>query len=420
MGEQESFSRGTMKDLPSIQISPITSADDCIPEYVSESFLQTKFWGLFKARTGWRAYACSYRFEDKGIAGHLIVLRRRFARLFTFLYVPFGAAELIFLSERWEALAALGRAIGKSLGGTDIFIRFDVPWKRSGGLSHAEKDSPPNSEIRKSGLHKGMDVQVPDTVVLDITRNEDDLLAGMKPKWRYNIRLSQKRGVCVKDEGIQGLPTFMNLYQETARRDKIAIHPQSYYKTLFETASEVSSLIEKESLEIPKPYFSLYVARHGSDALASIIVLHMGENATYLYGASSDKKRNVMPAYALQWHAITEAKKRGEKTYDFFGIPPEGYDASHPMAGLFLFKTGFGGDIVRRYGACDVGFRPVMYWMFRAGEQLRALWHKKIKKNMGKFYHTIFKRRAPAQELGRKEQSSSDNQDSEKTNPSNP
>lgn len=409
-----------MKDLPSIQISPITSANDCVPEYVSESFLQTKFWGLFKARTGWQAYSCSYRFEDKGMAGHLIVLRRRVARLFTFLYVPFGAEELMFLSERWKAVAALGHAIGKSLGGTDIFIRFDMPWKRSGGLSPAEKDFPPKREIRKSGLQKGMEVQVPDTVVLDITRSEDELLAGMRPKWRYNIRLSQKKGVYVKDEGIQGLRTFMNLYQETAKRDKIAIHSLSYYKTLFETASEVSSLIEKEALEVPKPYFSLYVARHGGDALASIIVLHMGENATYLYGASSDKKRNVMPAYALQWYAITEAKKRGEKAYDFFGIPPEGYDASHPMAGLFLFKTGFGGDIVRRYGACDVEFHPVMYWVFRAGERLRALWHKKIKKTMGKFYHATVKRHAPAQEPGRGEQSSSDTQDSEKTNPSNP
>jgi lipid II:glycine glycyltransferase (peptidoglycan interpeptide bridge formation enzyme) len=410
-----------MKDLPSIQISRITSSEDCAPEYGSESFLQSKFWGLFKSRTGWQAYSCSYCFEGKSISGHLIVLRRKFARFFTFLYVPFGAEELEPLPERWATLAALGRAVGRSLGGTDIFIRFDIPWMRPLELCDAETDSPRESEIKKFGLHKGMDVQVPDTVVLDITKGEEELLAGMKPKWRYNIRLSQKKGVFVEDEGMEGLPTFMSLYRETARRDKIAIHPLSYYTTLFETAAEVSSSVEKEELsEASKPYLSLYVARHESDALAGIIVLHMRESATYLYGASSDKKRNLMPAYALQWHAITEAKKRGIKTYDFWGIPPEKHDAFHPMAGLFLFKTGFGGDIFHRYGAYDLGFRPFIYRAFRAGEQLRLLWHKKIRKNIGKLYRTMFKKRVFPQNSNYAEKSSSENQDSEKTNPSNP
>jgi len=245
------------------------------------------------------------------------------------------------------------------LGKADIFIRFDLPWSVS----------PVLDSIKGSGLYKGTDIQVPDTVMLDITKSEEELLAGMKPKWRYNIRLSQKKGVSVKDEGILGLPTFMDLYKQTAGRDKIAIHSESYYRTLFETVSEVSS----ES----GPRLSLYVARHKGEALAGIIVLHMGKRATYLYGASSDKRRNLMPTYALQWHAITEAKRRGEQVYDFFGIPPDGHDASHPMAGLFLFKTGFGGEIVHHCGAYDVALHPIVYWMFRVGEGLRLIWYKK-------------------------------------------
>jgi hypothetical protein len=307
------------------------------------------------------------------VTGHTLVLRKRFARFFTFLYVPFGAAELETLPQRGEALATLGMAIGRSLGGTDVFIRFDLPWSAS---------SAPDP-TRELGLHKGADVQVPDTVILDITRGEEELLAGMKPKWRYNIRLSQKRGVSVKDEGIAGLPVFMGLYKETARRDKIAIHPESYYRALFETASEVSSA--------SGPHLSLYVARYGEEALASIIVLHMGKRATYLYGASSEKHRNLMPTYALQWCAIREAKRRGAETYDFFGIPPDGHDASHPMAGLFLFKTGFGGDIVHRCGAYDVALHPVFYRMFRIGERLRLFWHKRIKKTAGRLFHSVFK-----------------------------
>lgn len=371
-----------MKGVPNLRISPIETADDCIPEHVVDNFLQTKFWGLFKARTGWQAFSCSYSFEDEVVASHVLVLRRRFAKFFTFLYVPFGAAELEALPRRGEALTALGRAIGRSLGKADIFIRFDLPWSVS---------SMPDS-IKGSGLHKGTDIQVPDTVMLDITKSEEELLACMKPKWRYNIRLSQKKGVSVKDEGILGLPTFMDLYRQTARRDKIAIHSESYYRTLFETVSEVSS----ES----GPYLSLYIARHEGEALAGIIVLHMEKRATYLYGASSDKRRNLMPTYALQWHAITEAKRRGEKVYDFFGIPPDGHDASHPMAGLFLFKTGFGGNIVHRYGAYDVALHPIVYWMFRVGEGLRLFWYKKIKKSLGRLGRPIFKKQGAAPTTG--------------------
>jgi lipid II:glycine glycyltransferase (peptidoglycan interpeptide bridge formation enzyme) len=387
-----------MKGLPSLHVSPIEAACHCIPEHQVESFLQTKFWGLFKARTGWQAFSCSYFFEEENIRGHILVLRRRVAKIFTFLYVPFGATELEALPQRWEALAALGRAIGRALGGADIFIRFDLPWRAS---------SAPDSTKRLS-LHKGADIQVPDTVILDITKSEEELLAGMKPKWRYNIRLSQKKGISVKDEDLLGLPTFMELYRETAKRDKIAIHPESYYRTLFETASEVSSGAG--------PSLSLYVARHEGDALAGIIVLHMDGRATYLYGASSDKRRNLMPTYALQWHAITDAKKRGETTYDFFGIPPEEHDASHPMAGLFLFKTGFGGHIVHRCGAYDLEFHPIAYWVFRTGEQMRLFWHKKVKKNLGRLGRSVFKNCGPVPAPG----DSSKNHDSEKTNPSNP
>lgn len=390
-----------MKGVPNLRISPIETADDCIPEHVVDNFLQTKFWGLFKARTGWQAFSCSYSFEDEVVAGHILVLRRRFAKFFSFLYVPFGAAELEALPRRGEALTTLGRAIGRSLDRADIFIRFDLPWSVS-----SMADS-----IKGLGLHKGTDIQVPDTVVLDITKSEEELLAGMKPKWRYNIRLSQKKGVSVKDEGILGLPTFMDLYRKTARRDKIAIHSESYYRTLFETVSEVSS----ES----GPRLSLYVARHKGEALAGIIVLHMGKRATYLYGASSDKRRNLMPTYALQWHAITEAKRRGEKVYDFFGIPPDGHDASHPMAGLFLFKTGFGGEIIHRCGAYDVALHPIAYWMFKVGEGLRLFWHKKIKKSVGRLGRQIFKKHGAAltPDVG---ENILENHGSEKTKPSNP
>lgn len=400
-----------MNVLPRITITPIFSAADCIPELENSGFLQSKFWGLFKARTGWQAYFCSYDFEGYGLHGNLLVLRRKIAKFLSFLYVPHGGGELSRFPDRWNALCMLGRAIGESMGESDIFVRFDLPWERK---SDEKTESQPTSDSatnKRLNLHKGTDVQVADTVVLDLTKSSEELLSGMKPKWRYNIRLSVKKGVQVSKHGKEGLPLFMKLYEETAKRDRIAIHSASYYATLFDTALEVSNLMKERG--VPQqdwPIISLYIAHHEGDVLAGIIVLKQGPVATYMYGASSSLKRNLMPAYALQWHAIQESKAQGARMYDFFGIPPSGEDASHAMSGLYLFKTGFGGKIIHRYGAWDVPIRPWLYAIYLSVEKMRAFWHKKVKKSIRKI--------SPAASAAHS--SAGERDDSEKTNPSNP
>lgn len=348
-----------------VDVSQIASPRDCADVEPSSSFLQSRFWGLFKSRTGWQAYLCKLSLSE-GTHVSLLVLRRRLAKMFTFLYIPFGLTELEDDPSRWNIVADAGRTLRDALGGRDLFARFDIPWIKDNLAAPAGSDTV-----------KSVDVQVPDTVVLNLTGSEEEILAGMKPKWRYNIRLAERKGISVLDEGEAALPEFMRLYQETARRDKIAIHPISYYRELFRT---VAQLAEADSRENPR--IALYIARHEGEALAGIIVLELDGKATYLYGASSDKKRNLMPAYALQWHAILSAKQRGATSYDFFGIPPEASDPSHPMAGLFLFKTGFGGQILHRCGGYDVPLRPIPYALFRGGEVLRRFWHKSIKKGL--------------------------------------
>lgn len=423
--------QSAMDVLPKIEISPILSAMDCMPECHEQGFLQSKFWGLFKARTGWQAYSCTYSFYDKDLSGRILVLKRKFAKLFSFLYVPFGAGELSSISKRWNALSALGRALGESFGGTDVFIRFDLPWERDKALAkNKEEEEKLDIEstlgFRIPGLYKGTDVQVPDTVILDLQGEEEQILARMKPKWRYNIRLSQKKAISVEDEGISSLPLFMSLYKETAKRDRIAIHPESYYKTLFETSSEIAEAARANSIATITPHLSLYVARHKEEVLASIIVLHFGDTSTYLYGASSSKKRNLMPTYALQWQAILDAKRSGAKKYDFFGIPPDDKDDSHPMAGLYLFKTGFGGNIIHRYGAYDISLRPLLYSVFRTAEKTRSLWHKKIKKTLNKKTFRLSDetmKRLTIKKVHKGQESEEDaslSSDSENTKPSNP
>jgi lipid II:glycine glycyltransferase (peptidoglycan interpeptide bridge formation enzyme) len=116
--------------------------------------------------------------------------------------------------------------------------------------------------------------------------------------------------------------------------------------------------------------------------LAGIVTLFRGPEAVYLYGASSDKKRNLMPAYALQLKAIKDAKNFGCKKYDFFGIPP-GNNKLHSKSGLYQFKTGFGGKIIHRLGSWDYPINFMIYKIFRIVENLRSTLKsiKKIFKN---------------------------------------
>jgi lipid II:glycine glycyltransferase (peptidoglycan interpeptide bridge formation enzyme) len=271
---------------------------------------------------------------------------------------------------RNAALLELALSLKAFLPKDTAFIRFDPPWY-SEDAAAAEAPAagaalPPAPFTRASA-----DVQPPDTVLIDLSGGEEALLAGMKPKWRYNARLALKRGVLVRRAGEEGLQSFYALLEETALRDGIAIHGIEYYRTLFtHSRSWVSS---------PAPDIRLYLAEYGGDVLAGIITLFRGREAVYLYGASSDRKRNLMAPYALQLKAMEDARLAGCVKYDLFGIPP-GEDPDHPMAGLYRFKTGFGGRIVHRIGSWDLAYRPLAYRLFRVAETLRKNLRKLKKK----------------------------------------
>ncbi|TXT43029.1 MAG: methicillin resistance protein [Spirochaetes bacterium] len=330
------------------------------------SFMQSSFWGHFKAKMGWKAYLLIPDYWVSPSPGPVLVLVRNLAAGLKFAYVPHGPAN-ISSSRAAAALRGMGQAIGASLGPRLAFVRFDLPQDR-------EALPLENLLYPGSGLRKGRAVQVPDTVILDLDKDENALLACMKPKWRYNIRLAAKKGVNISREDASRLDTFFSLYQTTARRDGIAIHPLEYYQTLFSLGKEPAFFGSE---------ITLWIAHHEGQALASIITLFHHGVATYLYGASSDEKRNLMPAFALQWEAIKAAKERGCTEYDFFGIP--GADnPDDPMAGLYRFKTGFGGRVLHRVGSVDYPCRPIVYAAFEVGEALRLFWYKNIKKRQAR------------------------------------
>jgi lipid II:glycine glycyltransferase (peptidoglycan interpeptide bridge formation enzyme) len=331
----------------------------------SDELLQSGFWGHFKQAHGWRAHAFEVRVDAETRFG-LLVLTRSLARLFTIAYVPFGPTHDP-ATGRAAFLSGLARALRGWLPRNTLFVRYDLPWRRA---APGQADEPPCGGRRPRLVKSVADMQPAHTVVVDLAPPLETVLGSMKPKTRYNIRLAAKKGVSVREGGVGDLDRWYALYEETSRRDRIAIHARRYYEGLLKAPGSYDGAC---------PRVSLLFAWHEGDLLAGNIVVFWRRQAVYLYGASSGVKRNLMPAYALQWEAMRLAREAGCTGYDFFGVPPEP-DPGHPMYGLYQFKTGFNDAVTERWGTWDALFRPALYAGYRAAEALRMFYYRNVKK----------------------------------------
>lgn len=354
----------------------------------AQRFLQTDFWADFKTAHGWKKYSfilspdgtvSERNSENQSAPDRTIisVLVRKFSLKLTAFYIAYVpmAPECANL----EFIETVSANLKKYLPKNTVYIRFDPPV----GFATATERDEAVEKLRHNRNTKARPasvcVQPPDTTILGLNKSCDELLAAMKSKWRYNIRLSQKKGVEVSyytadsPEFETVFDQFYSLFEITGKRDGVNFHAKSYYKDLLERG--------KPSVCADGPQIRLYLAKHEDDYLAGIITLFCKREAVYLYGASGNLKRNLMPAYLLQWTAIQDAKKYGCPEYDFYGIPPTDAE-NHPMHGLYLFKTGFGGQEIHRIGSIDVPLRSVMYSLYSAAEKIRAWWHKKFLKKL--------------------------------------
>lgn len=351
-------------------------------------FLQSAFWAEFKTINAWKVLRFSLVEEERNLAFSLSVLIRAVRPGFSIAYVPHGPYVEIALEDQQEFLIALMEALRPRLPASVFCLRFDPPWYCPQTIEALETAALVPRPIYKKPLLKSSDVQPPDSVVIDIDKSDEDMLAAMKPKWRYNIRLAQKKGVRIEAfdysaDQAEAIDSFYILYEATGKRDRIALHPKSYYARLMDS-SRISRSTDRPAEPGTEaiPDLRVWIASHEGQNLAAIITIFFGTEATYLYGASSDEKRNLMPTYLLQWEAMRAARAEGCTSYDLYGIPPSGEDPDHAMAGLYRFKTGFGGEIRHYPGCWDIALRPAAYAAFRLLEQARLYWHKTIQKKI--------------------------------------
>lgn len=205
--------------------------------------------------------------------------------------------------------------------------------------------------------------QPENTLLLALTKTQEQLLSEMKRKGRYNINLARKKGVTVrtleaKDITTKDLDIFWKLNNQTTTRDAFSGHEKDYYKNFCQKLA---------------PHAKLFIAfSEDGSPIATAINTYCGEKAIYYFGASTSdpKYRNLMAPYLLQWEMICDAQKNGFTSYDFLGIAPEG-DLKHPYAGITEFKIKFGGQRYKTAPGREISLKPFWHFLYKMAKHLR-------------------------------------------------
>jgi lipid II:glycine glycyltransferase (peptidoglycan interpeptide bridge formation enzyme) len=370
-----------------VELSPKVTKQ-IIPSSVLQ---QTSFWAMVKENQGCETRAFDLKIdnipvfdensEQNCILDDLLIIIRGLGTNASMAYIPYGPTIEPQYDFRGYCLEELSESLRPYLPDHCLFIRYDLswqtPWIKDGSryTNNGAWMGNPEPHIREMRMNFGTqnwklrkaptDILPSSTVFLDVKKDENQLLGQMKPKTRYNIRLSHRRGVRIVPVSVEELPVWYYLYKETAMRNGIRLHDYSYFESICKTAAK-------------NPYAQadvhLLMAELGEKPVAGMFLAIAGGRATYLYGASASENRNSMATYALQWSAIAKAKEHNCKEYDMFGIS-QTPDPAHPMYGLHRFKTGFGGDNYHRQGCWDYPLIEEQYEVCRSIELHSSGYH---------------------------------------------
>ena len=354
-----------------------------IDAYSTPIVQQTSFWSKVKERLGMHSWAFEYSIRNSdlyaGVGGYSCT-NADFILFFQYLnredyiaYLPYGPEIEPSEENQGRFLEELSESLKSFLPPHCVALRYDLNWQ-----SHWCKEEDfdrdgnwiglPKQELQELKLNYGtqlhnlrkanMNILPANTIVIDLSRSEEEILAQMRPKTRYNIRLALRKGVEVRSVGREELDVWYQLYRETAFRNGLHLNDISYFRSVF--SSKMECLDKELSVD-------LLIAYVDQIPLAAMFLILSAHRATYLYGASSSVHRNLMPTYALQWKAMQIAKAHRCREYDMFGISPNA-DPSHPMYGLYKFKHGFGGEIFHQLGCWDYPIEDDKYRYFTAME----------------------------------------------------
>jgi len=322
--------------------------------------LQTQRWGKLKEQHGWRAARASVLTpQNKPVAVAMTLVRTLPYGLGNIAYVPRG--PIVDWDNPEFATKALGTLTRLALNARAfaLVIEPDLLDTATDRAQLASLDFQPLD----------FSVQPRRTVWVNLDVDDDvDILAAMKQKTRYNIGLSKRKGVTVRTGAVPDADTFYTLMQATSERDTFNIQTRDYFRDFLDLFCKGENAPAR-----------LFIAEFNHEPLAAIIATGLGERAIYLYGASGNAHRELMPTYLLQWEAMLWARKRGCKTYDMWGVPDEDEATleanfekrSDGLWGVYRFKRGFGGQVVRHVGTWGKVLSPLRWWLFQQARKFR-------------------------------------------------
>ncbi|GCE11398.1 lipid II:glycine glycyltransferase FemX [Tengunoibacter tsumagoiensis] len=305
--------------------------------------LQSWYWGELKATAGWFPLRLGLWDGHRLIAGAQI-LRKSAPR------VPLRLGHLAYLPKgpvlAWEQpelcsifFAQMHRYLRKQ-GALALRMEPEIDHESEQGELVIRR-------LTELSFHPTRSVQPLRTILLNITPSEETLLAQMKEKWRYNVRLAGRKGVTIRvATSLEDIQSWYTLMQTTGERDQFGIHTLEYYQRAWQ-------------LFAPQGALRLLLAEREGQLLAGIFVSLFARQAIYMYGASSNEQRQLMPNYLLQWEAIRWAREQGAHEYDFWGIP-ETEGEEEAMAGVYRFKRGWGGRVVQFVGGYEYVYNPFL------------------------------------------------------------
>jgi lipid II:glycine glycyltransferase (peptidoglycan interpeptide bridge formation enzyme) len=323
--------------------------DEFVESHELGTLQQTSRWGHFQAKIPTRGKYWILALMDKEkIIGGTMLIYHGMANKASWLYCARGPLldyNAKDFSEKMKIILERIKKIAKTEN--SVFVRIDPPL--------AEKDY--QKWPRLNGFYTShLGFQPEDTLMLDLTKSETEILAQMKPKGRYNIRLAEKHGVTIRESDpkdskqfAKDITEYHKILHETTMRDKFYGHRKNVYTDMIRTLF---------------PQTKLHLAEYQGHIIAGLIATYHKDIATYYYGASSDQFRNVMAPYLLQWQVAREAKSQGFKFYDFMGIAPTD-DKNHPWAGVTEFKRKFGGIEMSYLPAKEYPFQKLLYLVYR-------------------------------------------------------
>lgn len=315
--------------------------------------LQSYEWGEIKGLTGWEPLRLVVEDGEKIVAA-LSILKRRIPGINrTIFYAPRGPVADPTNYELMDFLWGETQKLAKEHGAIMLKIDPDIPVQNEEFLRYFKR-----AGFRPAKAGEGFEGTQPRFVFrLDITPSLDELFANLHQKTRYNIRLAQKKGVTIRVAANKDdLKVFYQVLIETAERDKFLIRSYDYFSTIWD------HLVENGLARI-------FLAEYEGKVIAGTLALIFGDKVWYLYGASSNKYRNVMPNYLLQWTMITWAKENNCTLYDFRGVPGH-LSEDNPLYGLYRFKKGFNGEYTEFIGEYDLVFDPLMYGLWNFAEPI--------------------------------------------------